>query len=78
MSHRDLPIGTRVRLKAGVHTFSGWRGTATMLDGGTAIKDGATDRFGGLIDATREEWAVMRDQTPNPEHAAAVTECLNG
>lgn len=64
------PPGTRVRLK--VPTIGGWRGTATMLDGGNAIRDGGVDPVDDGITATPYEWAKMRDQAPNPEHAALV------
>jgi hypothetical protein len=67
---RAIPIGTRVRLK--VRGLSGWRGTATMLDGGRAIKDGCADPDALGVGALPEEWAVLRDQTPNPDHAEAV------
>ena len=50
----------------------GWRGTATILEDDRAIKDGSTDTFGGTVDACRHEWAVMRNQAPNPEHEEAI------
>lgn len=71
---RNIPSGTRVRLK--VRAMSGWRGTATLLLGRTAIKDGGTDPHCDSIDACPHEWAVMRDQTPNPEHAPALKKLL--
>ena len=73
----DLPTGTRVRLKT--RTMSGWRGKATILlpYQGKAIKDGWTPdgtwSFDGYVEACRHEWAVLRDQTPNPEHATALS-----
>jgi hypothetical protein len=77
MTETILPAGTRVRLKAPARTMSGWRGTATILIGGIAIKDGrAEERGGGTADCCRWQWAVMRDQTPNPEHAASVAKWL--
>lgn len=59
-----------MRLK--VRTLGGWRGTATMLDRGHAIRDGSADPFWGSVTAAPYEWAKMRDQTPNPERAALV------
>ena len=65
-----IPTGTRVRLKA--RTVFGWKGTATMLSFGDAIKDGSDDPlFGGVL-ATKDQWAVMRDQTANPLHENAL------
>ncbi len=65
-----LPVGTRVRLKA--RTLSGWKGKATMLAWGDAIKDGHSDRLTGEVTAAPHEWAVLRDQTPAPEHATLL------
>ncbi len=66
----NIKVGTRVRLKT--RTISGWRGTATMLDFDRAIKDGSRDALYGCVEACRHEWVIMRDQTPNPDHADAV------
>jgi hypothetical protein len=70
---QPLAAGTRVRLKTGAHTMFCWRGTATIIAGrpGMAIKDGHSD-CSGIIEACDYQWGVSRDQTPNPEHAAAV------
>jgi hypothetical protein len=79
---KQLERGMRVRLK--VRTITGWKGTATIIDPniGEAIKDGFVvkgserwDNWGGLVEAARHEWAVLRDQTPNPEHALAKEAC---
>ena len=67
----DLPPGTRVRARR-ASAMSGWKGTATILNTGIALKDGRTDWL-GTIEACRHEWVVLRDQTPNPEHTEAVT-----
>jgi hypothetical protein len=45
-----------------------------MLEYGRAIRDGGSDPFWHSVDACRHEWAVMRDQTPNPEHETALDE----
>jgi hypothetical protein len=72
-----IETGTRVRLKPGVRTISGRRGiTATMLypNGGVgvAIKDGGINPVLDSVIAALYQWAVMRDQTPNPEHVEAI------
>jgi hypothetical protein len=62
-----MTLGTRVRLK--IASMGGWRGCATLLsDDGWAIKDGSCESIVALPD----QWAKMRDQTPNPEHAGMV------
>ena len=67
----QFPIGTRVRLKT--RTIFGWQGCATLLEFGRPIRDGTRgDRYGDSVDACDHEWAVLRDQTPNPEHTEAV------
>lgn len=71
-----LPPGTRVRLKRGVGTITGWSGTATILDDIRAIKDGHTVLWGGGVIATGSEWAKLRDQTPNPEHAEVLAKFI--
>jgi hypothetical protein len=75
MSRDDIPPGTRVRLK--VRTIFGWRGTATMLFCGKAIKDDGADWRTDTVDACLHEWAVLRDQTPNPGHAEALRDYLD-
>ena len=88
MKRRNIPTGTRVRLKPAARLFSGWCGTATMLFTRSvacvAIKDGYTETSGthpgtersGSAMALPEHWTVIRDQTPNPEHADAVRRVL--
>jgi hypothetical protein len=39
---------------------------------GRAIKDDFSDELNGAVDACEHEWAILRDQTPNPEHAEIV------
>jgi hypothetical protein len=68
---RPLPAGTRVRYKY-THWFPHWNGLGTMLDDGTTLMDGRSDPL-GTVEASREGWAKMRDQTPNLEHALAVS-----
>jgi hypothetical protein len=73
MSKEDrLEPGTRVRLKATARAMSGWKGTGTILYSSVAIKDGRTDPTWDTMLACPWQWSVMRDQTPNPEHAEAV------
>ena len=84
---KRVATGTRVRLKRPYVLLSGWCGTATMLfpdeeRACVAIKDGYAktgrthrlvgDEREGAALALPEHWAVMSDQTPNPEHADAV------
>ena len=64
---------TRVRLKRGVRSVCGWRGTATYLPDGRALKDGAR-KWWDAIDACDHEWSIMRDQTPYPGHPKTVEE----
>jgi hypothetical protein len=76
-------VGARVRLKTPYRMMTGWRSTATLLfpDRGIAIKGGYSSTVwthdticeDGSAEACDSQWAVMRDQTPNPEHADAVS-----
>ena len=61
-----LKFGTRVRAKA--RTTGGWKGTGTHLWYGIILKDGSLDR----AEFADCQLAVMRDQTPNPEHAETL------
>jgi hypothetical protein len=71
--YRDFEPGTRVRLKPPARMMSGWRGTGTILYGTIALKDGCTSHHpDGTAEACDWQWAIMRDQTPNPEHAEAL------
>ena len=83
MATRELRPGTRVRLKT--RTMNGWQGEATIVQvrGNTAvalrddfiIHEGASDWvywYEGEVEAALHEWVVMRDQTPNPDHVAAL------
>lgn len=61
-----LKFGTRVRAKA--RTIGGWKGTGTHLWFGIILKDGSLDK----AEFVDYQLAIMRDQTPNPEHAEAL------
>ncbi len=80
---RQLKRGTRVRLKT--RAPDGWQSEATVVEVRAttvvALRDDHTAREGvcdwlywqeGEVEAARHEWAVLRDQTPNPDHAAAL------
>lgn len=69
-------LGVRVRLRG--RTICGWQGAATSLGDGRAIKDGRTDLLWGEAEACPHEWVILRDQTPNPEHAAAIASTARG
>jgi hypothetical protein len=74
-----MKAGTRVRLK--VRTIFGWKGCGTVVRGYDPVRflaDGNSydcdAPWRGMVDCTRDEVAVMRDQTPNPEHAGILAD----
>lgn len=63
-----IKFGTRVRAK--VPTITGWKGTGTYIGNLTVLMDGRPPNR--TAHYCPEELAVMRDQTPNPEHEQAI------
>lgn len=66
-----LVYGARVRAK--VATIGGWKGTGTYLGGLWVLPDDRPAERERLCTFAPEELTVMRDQTPNPAHAEAVS-----
>ena len=77
---RELRHGMRVRLKT--RAPDGWQGEATVVEVlGNRIVALRDDYFAegdwwsfheGEVEALRHEWAILRDQEPNPCHEAAL------
>jgi hypothetical protein len=65
---KKLKIGNRVRAK--MHTMSGWKGTGTYIGNGMVIKD----FLNTIAEFCDDELAKMRDQIPNPRHVAIIGE----
>jgi hypothetical protein len=79
MTLRKVQVGTRVRLIPPHHIKSaGWRGCGTVLVIYPTMWKAITDGRNYLVDACDWQWAIMRDQTPNPEHTEAVRQEMAG
>lgn len=65
-------FSTGVRVRALARTITGWMGTGTYISDGQILMDGRSDLLRGSADFERDQLARMKDQTPNPEHAAAL------
>jgi hypothetical protein len=76
ISDRRIAPFKRVRIRQGCRLMSGWRGKATMMPDGRALKDSGADLFWDTAMACGYEWVVLRDQTPNPEHPQTEEEWL--
>jgi hypothetical protein len=76
----DVHIGTRVCLTVHLPDYS-CTGTVIDIDDCyyIAIKDGHMhDNYGAWATGYHRDWAVLPDQTPNPEHTAVVAEYRRG
>lgn len=83
---RRLRPGLRVRLKSRAQDGLGAEGTIVETRAATAvaIMDDHAIREGdwyyaheGEVEAPYHDWAVLRDQTPNPDHRAALPPTLH-
>ncbi len=81
MLQNRLQPGTHVRLKT--RPQDGWRAEGTIVEvratTAVALMDDHSfhegDWYGwheGEVEAPYYDWAIMRDQQPNPDHAAAL------
>jgi hypothetical protein len=80
---KTLHPGTRIRLRT--HPDGGWRAEGTIVEVGSRTAVALMDGYGanqdtfnllewheGEMEAPHGDWAILRDQAPNEDHAAAL------